>query len=539
LFDSTDFHFFRGVQQDGSGTREFLRFFAFRTAFCCSGQEDLSESSEERESGICLEFREMEEHSSGAARVVALVCDGESRIASSSADQGQSHLLLQHQLLLHAMTPAIPDSATLADRWKEMVETGIGFQAEVLVQLREDGQPEPMLLQAMPLRGDCDAPLFLITLCSGLRLVLAGLDEVARCRAVLNTAVDAIITIDSQCLIASVNPATLRMFGYAESELLGQNVAMLMPEPWASRHDDYVGQYLQTGKASIIGVGRQIMALRRDGSTFLVHLAISEFTVRQSRYFTGIIRDLTDLEQVQKQLLQSERLAAIGQMVTGLAHESRNALQRAQACLDVLALDLQDQPEQLDLARRARTALQDLHRLYEEVRSYAAPIHLEFRESDLGAVWRKEWENLAPARRERRIRLIETCPPAMPRCEIDIHRMEQVFRNIFENAIHACGDQGCVTVRCAHTMLDGNPALSLRISDDGPGMKPEVCARVFEPFFTTKQKGTGLGMAITHRILSAHAGTISAGAAPEGGAEIQLVIPLRASRSLTPMSSDT
>ncbi|MEY3174566.1 MAG: Sensor protein FixL [Planctomycetota bacterium] len=470
----------------------------------------------------------MAEHSQHvAARVVAFVCDGESRIESVSAEQGISQLLTQNQTLLQALSAAPSGSVPLADRWAEMVQTGSGFQAEVLVQLREGEQPESMMLHAQPLRGDCDAPLFLVTLCAGLRVVMSGPDEVARCRAVLNTAVDSIITIDSQCLIASVNPATTRMFGYDERELLGRNISMLMPEPWASQHDEYIRRYLETGKASIIGVGRQITALRQDGSTFLVHLAISEFTVRQNRFFTGIVRDLTDLEQVQKQLLQSERLAAIGQMVTGLAHESRNALQRAQACLDMLALDLQDQPEQLDLARRARTALQDLHRLYEEVRSYAAPIHLEFRECDLSAVWRKEWENLAAARRERRIRLVEAGPPEIPRCEIDIHRMEQVFRNIFENAIHACGEEGCVTVRCAETTLEGRPALSLRISDNGPGMQPEVRARVFEPFFTTKQKGTGLGMAITHRILSAHAGRIVAGAAAEGGAEIQLVIPLR------------
>lgn len=465
---------------------------------------------------------------SGAAKVLAFVCDRDSRVESVSAEQGISPLLGQDRLLLESLTVAASSGPLpLADRWSELVETGSGFQAEVLVQLREGEKPESMVLHAMPLRGDSGVPLFLVTLCAGLRVVNFGLDEVARCRAVLNTAVDSIITIDSQCVIASVNPATTRMFGYRESELLGRNVSMLMPEPWASQHDEYIRRYLQTGKASIIGVGRQIMALRRDGSTFLVHLAISEFTVRQTRYFTGIIRDLTDLEQVQQQLLQSERLAAIGQMVTGLAHESRNALQRAQACLDMLALDLQHQPEQLDLARRARTALQDLHRLYEEVRSYAAPIHLEFRECDLSAVWRKEWENLAAVRRDRRIRIAEFCPAGMPRCEIDIHRMEQVFRNIFENSIHACGEDGCVTVRCAEVTHDGRAAISLRISDNGPGMKPEVCARVFEPFFTTKQKGTGLGMAIVHRILSAHAGSVFAGSGVEGGAEIQLVIPLR------------
>jgi PAS domain S-box-containing protein len=463
----------------------------------------------------------------GLPRLLAFVCRTDSRIETAAGANSEAipDSLTTDRQLLEAMldTGAIP----LAERWAEMVRAGVGFQTEV--NLRDAGQQKqpPLMLHATPLRGADESGLYLVTLCVGLRMLTSGPDEVARCRAVLNTAVDSIITINAQGQIASLNPATTRMFGYSEPELLGRNISMLMPEPWASQHDGYIARYLETGRANIIGVGRQINARRRDGSTFLVHLAISEFSVRNSRYFTGIVRDLSDLEHVQKQLLQSERLAAIGQMVTGLAHESRNALQRAQACLDMLALDLQDQPEQLDLARRARTALQDLHRLYEEVRSYAAPIHLEFRECDLASIWRKEWENLASIRRDRRIQLIEACPGDKSRCEIDIHRMEQVFRNIFENAIHACGEEGSVTVHCDHTLLDGRPAVRLRIADDGPGMKPEICARVFEPFFTTKQKGTGLGMAIAHRILSAHAGNISAGSSSHGGAEIQLLIPIR------------
>ncbi|MFM7921563.1 MAG: sensor histidine kinase, partial [Planctomycetaceae bacterium] len=273
------------------------------------------------------------------------------------------------------------------------------------------------------------------------------------------------------------------------------------------------------------GIGRQIKALRRNGQEFLVHLAISEFSVGGRHYFTGIVRDLSDLERVQKQLLQSERLAAIGQMVTGLAHESHNALQRAQACLDMLALDLEHQPEQLDLAKRARNALQDLHRLYEEVRSYAAPIHLEFRDCDLSSIWRKEWDNLATARRDRAVSLQEQIAQESQRCEIDIHRMEQVFRNILENSLHACGDRGCITVQTQLAELDGRPALLIRISDNGPGFRPEAVQQVFEPFFTTKQKGTGLGMAIVQRILHAHGGTITAANGQHGGAEISLLLP--------------
>ena len=463
-------------------------------------------------------------------RLLTMICDRDSRIESLAAvelwPEGLSHgaRLLE---VLTAACDASPSIDSLRSYWQDMLRLGEGFRAEVRLQsgLSEDS---PLLLQAVPFHGGEDAERYLVVLCAGQRPGEVGADEVVRCRAVLNTAVDSIITIDSRGLIISLNPATVRMFGYPSGELIGRNISMLMPEPWASQHDMYIQRYIETGQAKIIGIGRQITGRRRDGSTFLMHLAISEFSVGRSRYFTGIVRDLSDLDHVQKQLLQSERLAAIGQMVTGLAHESRNALQRAQACLDMLALDLQDQAEQLDLARRARTALQDLHRLYEEVRSYAAPIHLEFRECDLNLVWRKEWDNLSGIRRDRRIRLVESCGLNIARCEIDIHRMEQVFRNIFENAIHACGNDGCITVTCSETLLDGHSAVVLRIADDGPGMKPEICARVFEPFFTTKQKGTGLGMAIAQRILSAHSGTITARSASSGGAEIELIIPIRA-----------
>ena len=351
--------------------------------------------------------------------------------------------------------------------------------------------------------------------------------EVVRCRAVLNTAVDAIITIDDQGIIASANPATMRMFGYAESELTGRNISMLMPNPYRSEHDSYIARYLQTGRARIIGVGRQIKAVRRNGEEFLVHLAISEFQVSGRTCFTGIIRDLSDLDKVQQQLLQSERLAAIGQMVTGLAHESRNALQRAQACLDMLALDLEQQPEQLDLARRARIALQDLHRLYEEVRGYAAPIHLEFRDCDLSSIWRKEWENLSSLRRGRTISLLEHSEPTALRCEVDIHRMEQVFRNILENSLHACGDEGSVTVRTETAELDGRPAVLVRFADDGPGLRTEVVQRLFEPFFTTKEpgRGTGLGLATVYGIVTQQGAAIHVRSTPGHGTEFVIAFP--------------
>lgn len=458
-------------------------------------------------------------------RVLAFVCDRDSRIESLAVTPGLCAELEAGQLFLDAVKMIGND--VLKQQWMEMAAGKVSIQGEVMVSLEKGSNRIPMLFHGMPLHKGSDEGMFLVTLCSGFRAISAGPDEVARSRAVLDTAVDSIVTINCRGIISSVNPATLKMFGYQESELIGKNVSMLMPEPYSSEHDRYIGNYLITGKASIIGIGRHVIGRKKNKREFPAHLAVSEFTVRGTRYFTGIIRDLSELERVQKQLLQSERLAAIGQMVTGLAHESRNALQRAQACLDMLSLDLQNNPDQLDLARRATTALQDLHRLYEEVRSYAAPIHLEFRQCDLTSIWRKEWDNLSTVRREKRIQLVETECSQKISCEVDVHRMGQVFRNVLENAIHACSESGTITIQCSETEWQGETAARIAVRDDGVGMSPEIAQQIFEPFFTTKQKGTGLGMAIVQRIMVAHGGSVSAGAVVPQGAEIVLIIPVQ------------
>ena len=460
-----------------------------------------------------------------APRVLAFVCDRNSRIESLAIMPGLSADLSADHLFLDAVR--IVGSENLRELWHHMATERVNIQGEVEVALAKNQPSIRMLLHAMPLHQGSDEGMFLVTLCSGFRAIASGPDEVARSRAVLETAVDSIVTIDARGIISSVNPATLHMFEFAESELLGSNISILMPEPYRKEHDGYLSEYLHTGKASIIGIGRQVVGRKKNGTQFPAYLAVSEFTVRGIRYFTGIIRDLSELERVQRQLLQSERLAAIGQMVTGLAHESRNALQRAQACLDMLSLDLANKPEQLDLARRATTALQDLHRLYEEVRSYAAPIHLEFRHCDLATIWRKEWDNLVTVRKDKHMQLVEAAENATIYCEVDVHRMEQVFRNVLENAIHACREYGVITIHCTAAELLGHEAARITIQDTGTGMTDDIARQIFEPFFTTKQKGTGLGMAIAHRIMTAHGGAISAHAVQPRGAEIILVIPSR------------
>ncbi|HZL89868.1 MAG TPA: PAS domain S-box protein, partial [Pirellulaceae bacterium] len=139
---------------------------------------------------------------------------------------------------------------------------------------------------------------------------LGTLEELAqaeeRMRSVVNHVVDGIISIDEHGMVTTFNPAAERIFGYAASEVIGQNVKLLMPEPYHSEHDGYIANYLRTGQAKIIGIGREVVGRRKDGSTFPMELAISVFRLGERRHFTGIVRDITDRKRAVEELRQAE-----------------------------------------------------------------------------------------------------------------------------------------------------------------------------------------------------------------------------------------
>jgi PAS domain S-box-containing protein len=133
-------------------------------------------------------------------------------------------------------------------------------------------------------------------------------DSASRADAILNTTVDGIITIDERGIIETFNPAAERLFGYAAAEMIGRNVSILMPSPYQAEHDVYIRRYLETGRAKIIGIGREVLGLRKDGSTFPMRLSVSEVrlasTANHRRLFTGIIHDLTERKRLERELLE-------------------------------------------------------------------------------------------------------------------------------------------------------------------------------------------------------------------------------------------
>lgn len=232
------------------------------------------------------------------------------------------------------------------------------------------------------------------------------------------------------------------------------------------------------------------------------------------------------LHEMEKKVVQSERLAAIGQMMTMLTHESGNILARGNAVLEMLELEVENSPAAMELIGRLKKSQADLRRLYEEVRSYAAPIELDCDCWDLRTIWRQTWKNVtADKPSARSLSLIEEIGEVDLKCTVDGFRLDQVFRNLFDNAIAACREGVRIEITCSNTELYGRPGVRIAVRDNGPGLTAEQAKRIFAPFYTTKPKGTGLGLAIVTRIVEAHGGSISVNSAPSSGAEFVILLP--------------
>jgi PAS domain S-box-containing protein len=366
-----------------------------------------------------------------------------------------------------------------------------------------------------------------------LRARLAQFEEHSRLAAAKRRSDAAFRTLieAAPCLIVILRPDHSILYfshfaeeltGYAALDVVGKDFfRIFLPDEYRKP----VAEVIEQAFRMIPSRGFESVVLCRDGlCRWVVWNAqcIAHYEGRPALLAVG--QDITGLKEAQERALQSERLAAIGQMVAGLTHESGNALARSQACLEMLAMEVEDRPEALDLISRAQKAQDHLQQLYDEVRGYAAPLKLQREEWDLAGVWRQAWNNLAMVRQGRDATLRDKHAGDLTCC-VDHFRLEQVFRNIFENALAACRDPVVIDVSAEAVSFEGSPALKVSVRDNGPGLNPEQRQRIFEPFFTTKTKGTGLGMAIAKRILEAHRGQISVGRGSNPGAEIVLVLP--------------
>jgi PAS domain S-box-containing protein len=347
-------------------------------------------------------------------------------------------------------------------------------------------------------------------------------------RTLVEAAPSMIVILRPDHTVAYFSPFAEALTGYRAAEASGQNyVDLFVPE---GKLRDLLVQRLDSLRAGTPVRGFEFPVLCKDGTCrWMVWNAQFLADYEDGPAILAIGQDITSLKKAQEQALQSERLAAIGQMMTGLVHESGNALARSQACLEMLSFEVEDRPKALALITRVQLAQDHLKQLYDEVRNYAAPLKLQREPWNLAHIWRQAWDHLHLLRQDKNARLHEQISGLSLQCSVDQFRLGQVFRNILENALAACQEPVEINVEVTRAELDGQPALQLSFRDNGPGLNAEQRQRIFDPFFTTKTKGTGLGMAIAKRIVEAHGGKIAVGAGASPGAEIVITLPIEPS----------
>jgi PAS domain S-box-containing protein len=320
------------------------------------------------------------------------------------------------------------------------------------------------------------------------------------------------------------SPLAEQLSGYSAEEVVGRSfVDWLVPDQDRLQ----VAHSCQQARSGVPQREIECRLLCRDGSTrsMLGNIrCLPDYDGSPALLIVG--HDITELQRAQERALNAERMAAIGQMCAGMAHESRNALQRSQACLEMLELKLRDRPDLRNLIDRIQQAQDDLHRLYEDVREFAAPVKLSIADCNLADAWRRAWSHLERQHAGRRVRFEEPPGELNLTSQADSFRLEQVFRNVLDNSLAACADlpEIVIQIKAATAFLDDRDAIRISIRDNGPGLSTEQRDKIFESFYTTKIHGTGLGMAIVKRIVEAHGGRVAAGAGGQG-AEIILTLP--------------
>lgn len=339
---------------------------------------------------------------------------------------------------------------------------------------------------------------------------------------ILLNAADAIITIDEDHRIVGYNYGAEKMFGYTRKEAIGQDLKIIIPPPHKEVHREYVRRYLATREPRVIGKHVQLTAQRRDGSEFPMSISFSVAEIRGNLYFTGIVRDITEYKQMEERLLQSERLAAVGNTVSHIAHEIKNPL----AIIGGFARQLLKAPGLADKDRQKLAVIVEevsgLEAMIAEMRDFVRRPEPKRRLEDLEALLEETLDLFKEsfAQQQVAVHLVRETP--LPRVSLDRQQMHQVLINLFRNALEAMPRGGRLTV--VSRVKDGQAEIS--ISDTGAGITPEVKARLFQPYFTTKAKGTGLGLAICRNIVEGHGGVIFAESTPGQGSTFTIRLPL-------------
>jgi len=363
------------------------------------------------------------------------------------------------------------------------------------------------------------------------------IDSDAYSETIVNSVVEAVITIDQKGFVKSFNNAAKKMFGYSFNEIKDQAIATLMEKHHADSHDNYLAQYLKTNQAHSIGKGRELVAKRKDGTTFPIHLSVSEFQNNENRMFVGLIRDITQQLASEKQkrlhieqLAHADRLNALGEMAAGIAHEINQPL-TAISLYSQTAKNFCDseQFEKLPAifekmsqhARRAGAVIESMQVMTRQGDRVKEAVSCQLLIDDVIKLAESE-------ARLRDITIHAFVSNKLTSVSVDRVQIQQVILNLLRNgmeAMHAIAYKNGTRITIK-AILNTENCVEIAISDTGCGISEEITKKLFTPFLSTKKNGTGIGLSISKRIIEEHGGYINFANNKPAGAVFSFTLPV-------------
>jgi len=349
----------------------------------------------------------------------------------------------------------------------------------------------------------------------------------------LDNVAEGIVAIDDKGSILFFNSVSERIFGYAFSEVKGRNVKILMPEPYRTQHDQYMKNYIETGHPRIIGIGREVAGLRKDGSTFPMDLAVIEMFVDGCRMFGGVIRNITERkhneEKIKAYAHELERSnEELKNFTSAASHDLQEPLRKITLLGDKLeTLIPKHDHDAVDYFNRIRTSVDRMRLLIDALLQYsqASNNQLSFQPTDLNALIHQVIDDLkASITKTKGIIKVES----LPTIEVDPLQISRLFQNLISNALkfHRQGIPPVITVTGSRTV---NGMWKISVNDNGIGIEEKYRDKIFNPFQRLNNRkdydGTGLGLSLCQKIVNFHSGEITVQGQPETGTIFVIKLP--------------
>ncbi|HIJ78744.1 MAG: PAS domain S-box protein [Desulfobulbaceae bacterium] len=412
-------------------------------------------------------------------------------------------------------------------RWAEFINQvkPDDLQEIKSVHRRKDGTVFPVIIQPRLLTFDGNSFICLMVQdISKREAAEKALQASEEClRTIVENVPDAIVTITEQGLIRSFNPAAENIFGHQAATVIGKNVSMLMPQPYRESHDSYMKNYLESGRARLIGYGsREALGINCNGENFPIDISVNEMKQDGQRFFVGVIRDISERKRSEQKIIsQKAELAAVHQaeslkssFLATVSHELRTPLTPIIGFAERISQKATDPDGKTKIyadhiLQNAKFLLELINDLLDFSKIEAGKIDLQLKQTEMETVLDELRSSIHHLLEAKKLAFEINIAPDLPPVLLDSLRIKQIFFNLISNAVKFTPPQGKITVSAESTKNE----IIIAVKDTGEGIPKECLTKIFDYFYQVgrkqqEQQGTGLGLAITQKLVEIHGGKI-------------------------------